>query len=70
MVRDAGLGSQTLSSQTSRSASGWAREDAAADARTDCRYRMGEEDMGELSTRTRRAEGVAGAMSTGRSKRR
>ena len=70
MVRWNGFGSQTLSSHTSLSASGYARDAAPAEDMTVCKYRRGDDETGELSTRTSLAEGVAGGSSTGCSKSR
>lgn len=57
--RQIGRGSQTASSHTSRCASGCAR-DSADPAITFAKYRNGEAAIGFESTRTRRADGVAG----------
>lgn len=68
--RHIGVGSQTASSQTSRVASGCALDSAVVEANMVERNRRGDEDAGDESTRTRRAEGVDGAISTEASKRR
>lgn len=58
--RFSGLGSQTRTSHTSLCSSGCALDAAELEFRTEVRYRRGEEDTGEESMRTRRAEGVEG----------
>lgn len=68
--RQMGVGSQTEISQTSRDSSACARDSAVVESRISERKRRGEEDIGEASTRTRRADGVEGAMSTDCSKSR
>lgn len=65
VVKWNGFGSQTETSQTSLSGSGYARDEAVAAEMALLTYRKGEDDAGELSTRTRCAEGVFGGRSTG-----
>lgn len=69
-MRQKGVGSQIASSQTSRVASGWAREAAEAAYITFWTKRRGEAEEGEESTRTREALGVDGPLEMGASKRR
>jgi hypothetical protein len=59
---DSGRGSQTASSQTSRFGSGCDLDSAVLVVNMFERYRNSEEEIGEESTRTRRAEGVEGAV--------
>lgn len=58
--RFSGLGSHTLTSHTSLCSSGCALDAAVVAFNTEVKYRRGEEDIGEESTRTRRADGVEG----------
>lgn len=67
--RHVGVGSQTDISHTSFVSSGCARDCALELTRFEMK-RKGDEDSGDESTRTRRADGVVGAVSTGFSKRR
>jgi len=68
--RQTGNGSQTAISQTSLVGSGCARDSALSLPSKLVNNRSGEEDTGEESTRTRRAEGVFWGASTELSKRR
>lgn len=71
--RFTGVGSQTTISHTSLFVSAWARDWAEAESSlsSEARKRRGDEEAGEESTRTRRAEGVLGpALSTGLSNKR